>query len=103
MTLHSTVSTRPGCEFAILAVLSVLIILIFPVGHGPYSVTHGPVTVFQAVRAAARVQTAIVHGALNSLGNSPTIILLVVVSRLVLSDAEFQVASFPQGDTILRC
>jgi hypothetical protein len=43
----------------VLATLSVLIVFIHPAMQGPYSAVHGPVTAFQANRAAARLQTAI--------------------------------------------
>ena len=103
MAVISMISRRIGHELAVLAVLSVLTIFLFPGVQGPYSVMHGPATAFQAARAAARVRSAIVQGALSSLGNWLIIIPLVVVSRLSLSDAEFQSVSLPQCNTILRC
>ena len=97
------ISSRIGYELAVLAVLSVLTIFLFPGVQGPYSVMHGPATAFQAARAAARVRVAIVQGALSSLGNWLTIIPPLVVARLSLSDTEFQSVSLPECNTILRC
>ena len=93
---------RIGCELAVLTVLCVLMIFFFPVMQGPYSVVHGPVTALQAARAAARLRIIIVQGALNSLGNfliSP----LVILSWMLLSQAEFRSVSLPECNTILRC
>ncbi len=95
-------SGRIGCELAVMAVLCVLMIVLFPAMQGPYSVVHGPATALQAARAAARLRTAIVHGAFNSLGNC-LISPLVVLSWMPLSPAEFQSISLPEYNTILRC
>ncbi len=96
------ISGHIGCELAVLTVLCVLMIFFFPVMQGPYSVAHGPVTALQAARAAARLRIIIVQGALNSLGNfliSP----LVILSWMLLSQAEFCSVSVPEYNTILRC
>jgi len=93
---------RIGCEVAVLTVLCVLMIFFFPLMQGPYSVVHGPATALQAARAAARLQIVIMHGALNSLGDfliSP----LVILSWMLLSQAEFRSVSLPENSTILRC
>jgi hypothetical protein len=86
---------RIGCELAVLTILCVLMIFFFPLMQGPYSVVHGPATALQAARAAARLQIIIVQGALNSLGNfliSP----LVILSWMLLSQAEFRSVSLPR-------
>jgi len=98
----SMISGRIGCELVVLAVLGILMVFLFPALQGPYSVVHGPATAFQAARAAARVRTAIVQGALNVLG-SCLISSLVVVSWMSLSATEFQSVSLPDYNTILRC
>src|SRR5712692_11540408 len=98
----SMIPGRIGCELAVLTVLCVLMIFFFPVRQGPYSVVHGPATALQAARAAARLRIIIVQGALNSLGNfliSP----LVILSWMLLSQAEFRSVSVPEYNTILRC
>jgi len=97
------ISSRIGHELAILAVLSVLTIFLFPGVQGPYSVTHGPVTAFQAARAAVRVRSAVIPDVLRSLGNWVIAILLVAVSRPLPSDAQFLSVTLPQCSTILRC
>ena len=96
------ISGRIGCELAVLTVLCVLMIFFFPLMHGPYSVVHGPATALQAARAAARLRIVIMQGALNPLGNlliSP----LVILSWMLLSEAEFRSVSLPGYNTILRC
>jgi len=96
------IAGRIGCELAVLAVLCVLMIFLFPAVQGPYSVVHGPATALQAARAAVRLRTTIVQGALNSLGNylvSP----LVVLSWMSLSNTEFQSVSLPEYNIVLRC
>lgn len=85
-----------------MAVFCVLMIFLFPAVQGPYSVVHGPASALQAARAAARLRTAIMQGAFNSLGNR-LIPPLVVLSWLSLSAAEFQSTSLPEYSTILRC
>ncbi len=93
---------RIGCELAVLTVLCVLMIFFFPVMQGPYSVVHGPATALQAALAAARLRIIIVQGALSSLGDfliSP----LVILSWMLLSQAEFRSVTLPGYNTILRC
>jgi hypothetical protein len=96
------ISGRIGCELAVMAVLCVLMIFLFPAMQGPYSVVHGPATALQAARAAARLRTVIVQGAFNSLGNC-LISPLVVLSWMSLSAPEFQSIGLPEYNTILRC
>jgi hypothetical protein len=96
------ISGRSGCELAVLAVLSVLTIFLFPGVQGPYSVMHGPATAFQAAQAAARLRTAIVQSALNSLGNFP-IPALTVLSWMSHLNAELHLDDLPEYSTILRC
>jgi hypothetical protein len=95
-------SGRIACELAVMAVLCVLMIFLFPAMQGPYSVVHGPATALQAARAAARLRIAIGHGGLTSLRNC-LISPLVVLSWMSLSAAEFQSISLPGYNTILRC
>ena len=57
------ISSRMAREPALLAVLSVLMIFLFPAMQGPYSAVHGPATALQAARAAVRVKVAIVQAA----------------------------------------
>ena len=95
-------SGRIRCELAVVAVLCVLMIFLFPSMQGSYSMVHGPVTALLAARAAARLRTAIVQGALNCLGNyliSP----LVVLSWMSFSNTEFQSVGLPEYNIVLRC
>ena len=96
------ISRRIGYELALLAVLSVLTIFLFPGVQGPYSVIHGPATVFQAARAAARLRIAIVQGVLSSIANrlmSP----LATLSWMSPLNPELQSVGLPEYNTILRC
>ena len=65
------ISGRIGFELALVAVLCVLTIFLFPAMQGPYPVVNGPATALQAARAALRVQIAIVQAAFNSHGKLP--------------------------------
>lgn len=49
-----------GC-FALLAVVCVVAVFLFPAVQGPYSAVHGPVTVFHGARAAAVSRMGIVR------------------------------------------
>lgn len=93
---------RNGCELAVVAVLCVLMIFLFPAMQGPYSVVHGPVTALLAGQAAARVRIAIMQAALRSLRNC-LISPLAVLSWISLPEAGFQAVALPECNTILRC
>lgn len=96
------ISGRIGCELAVVAVLCVLMIFLFPSMQGPYSVVHGPVTALLAARVAAGVHTAIVQAAFRSLGNyliSP----LAVLFWMSLPEAGFHSVAMPECSSILRC
>ena len=95
-------SGRIRCELAVVAVLCVLMIFLFPSMQGSYSMVHGPVTALLAARAAVRLRMAIVQGALKSLGTrliSPQ----VVLSWISVPNAEFQLLSLPRYESVLRC
>jgi hypothetical protein len=96
------ISGRVTCELAVVAVLCVLMIFLFPSVQGSYSMVHGPVTALLAARAAVRLRIAIAQGALKSLGNrliSPQ----VVLSWISVPNAEFQLLSLPRYESVLRC
>src|SRR5580698_5366369 len=80
---------RIGCEVAVLAVLSVLAIFLFPGVQGPYSVVHGPASALQAARAAVRLRIAIVQSALGSLANA-VFSAVVIISWMSVSNPKFQ-------------
>jgi len=93
---------RIGCELALLAILCVLAILLFPATQGPYSAVHGPVTALQAARVAARLRLAVVQAALNTFRNY-LISLLAMLSWILASSFEFRSLSLAQLNSILRC
>jgi hypothetical protein len=96
------ISGRIGWELAMLAVLCVLAIFLFPGVQGPYSVVHGPATALLAARAAARTRIGIVRGALKLLANR-LILPLVFLRKVSLSEAVFHTAALPECNAILRC
>jgi hypothetical protein len=59
---------RPGCEFAILAVICTIAIFLFPVASGPYSAVHGPVTALRSLRLRIKLWLGMALAALSWLG-----------------------------------
>ncbi len=96
---------RIGCELALVAVLCVLTIFLFPAMQGPYSVVNGPVTALQATRAAARMRKLIVQAALISLLSlwNRLISPLAVLSWTSLRESGFHSVAVPELNAILRC
>lgn len=97
----SMISGRIGDAVATLAVVCVLTIFLFPAMQGPYSVVYGPASALLAVRAAAKVQTAIVQAALRSLG-ALTVPLVALCGVFVAAPAN-HVFTLPERSAILRC
>src|SRR5580692_9464179 len=95
-------SRRIRCEIAVLAVLSVLAICLFPAAQGPYSVVCGPATAFQAARAAVRLRIVVAQSVLDSPANRLTS-SLVVLFWMPLSNPRFQSILLPECNSILRC
>jgi hypothetical protein len=95
------ISGRIGDALATLAVFCVLTIFLFPAMQGPYSVVHGPASALLAVRAAAKVRTAIVQAARRSFGalTSP----LVALAGMFAAEPDLYVLALPERSTILRC
>lgn len=58
---------RFAAVFALVSVLCVLTVFLFPALQGPYSAVHGPVTAFQSARAAVGVRTAMVQAGLKAM------------------------------------
>ena len=96
------VSGRHGCEIAVFTVICVLMIFLFPLMQGPYSVLHGPVTALRAARAGVHLRLAMIQAALSSLGGH-LIAALVVLAQMSLSKAKFQSVSLPECSTVFRC
>jgi len=89
-----------GCELAMLAVLCVLTIFLFPSVRGPYSVVNGPVTALQAARAVARLWKTMVQSAFRSLGKllaTPGFVFLTS-----FTSEEFCWNAWPEC-SVLRC
>jgi hypothetical protein len=99
---NSMISGRIGCELAVLAVVCVLTIFLFPAMQGPYSVVHGPVTALLAAQAALRLRMALAKAALSSTVNS-LISPLLFFSWLSFSRIKFRSARLSESSTILRC
>ena len=57
-------SSRLRCELIVLVVLAIVTVFFFPSSLDAYSVVHGPATVFQGARTAARAYASIVQAAL---------------------------------------
>jgi hypothetical protein len=89
-------------ELAIVAVVCILTIFLFPSMQGPYSVVNGPATALQAARYALRLQASIVQAASSLLGSN-AISPLVVFSWIPLPDSGFRLTALADRDTILRC
>ena len=95
-------SGRTGAQLAVVAVVCVLTIFLFPTMQGPYSAVHGPVSALQATRAAARLRVAIVRSALKSLHNFPLPSLLALFC-MATAVVECIPISLTQCDSVLRC
>lgn len=95
-----------GWEPAILAVLGVLAIFLFPVVQGPYSAVNGPVTALQAASSANRIKCALAGSAQSFLGNC---LGRSVIRRAAAAvSASFSLADLPPihsdgSVSILRC
>jgi len=96
------IADRIGYELAIVVVFCILSLFLFPSVRGSYSATHGPVTAFQAVRAAARVRLAILTAALRvfSLFRASS---LEGLSSTEPFGSKFLSAPPSESSTILRC
>lgn len=95
-------SGRTGAELAVLAVVCVLTIFLFPVGQGPYSAVHGPASALEASRAAARLRITIAQSALKSLRNFP-FPSVVALFWIIAAVAECKPIGLAECDSILRC
>lgn len=95
-------SGRTGPELALLALVCVLTIFLFPAMQGPYSAVHGPVSALQAARAAARLRVAIVHSARKSSGYF-ALPALLALSSIDTAVVECRPLGLAECDSILRC
>lgn len=95
------ISGRIGDALATLAVVCVLTIFLFPAMQGPYSVVHGPASALLAIRAAAKVRTAIVQAARRSLGALTS--LLVALRGMFVAEPDLYALPLLERSAILRC
>jgi hypothetical protein len=97
---------RIGCACAVLSVLCVLLIFLFPTFNGPYSAVHGPVTALLSLRAAARIRVGIVLAGLNVVvgGLFPARLTSLATSsyHVFVAGVELDAAG-PVHGTALRC
>jgi hypothetical protein len=93
---------RIAMAIAVLALVSVMAVLFFPVMQGPYSAVHGPVTVFHAARRAAGLRITAVRAGLGAIrrhcGSATP--LLPWTEDL---KAESQPVAFAGCNSLLRC
>jgi hypothetical protein len=97
---------RIAYGFALVALLSVLGIFLFPAMQGPYSAVHGPVTALLSIRAATRLRMIIVRAGLIALRDSlhRLTLMLRMLSWPALASTACDLNSFPgEFCTILRC
>lgn len=88
-------------EFAIVAILSIIIIFFFPAVFGSYSAVHGPVTALRSARAKLQMLLLLAGDSLQVCGYS----LLSFCRSLLVHGREVLLArllSF-EGMPILRC
>ena len=74
-------SSRLRCKLIVLLVLAIVTVFFFPSSLGAYSVVHGPATVFQGARTAARAYASIGQAALVVV-RITLVLPLVVLARL---------------------
>ena len=91
-----------GAKLAVLAILCVLAVFLFPSIQRPYSAIHGPVTALQASRAAARLRIIIVQAAVTVLATQ-LILSRVVRSSPAREKLEVPLAAVPELNVVLRC
>src|SRR5215469_1546716 len=63
--IHAMNPRRFRYELALIAIVCVIGIFLFPAAAGSYSAVHGPVTAFQAMRNAVRAHSALTTAALS--------------------------------------
>lgn len=93
---------RIALGIGIFAILSVLLVSFCPAVQGPYSAVRGPITTFQAARAAVRLQIAILTILLSLTGMCVGWSLLAL-SRRPHYYAERHLTSLTNSIIVLRC
>ena len=106
MTDHSMDTSetlgRIATAVAVLAVVSVMVVFFFPAVAGPYSVVHGPATVFHGARAAAGLRMNVVRAGLSCFHGHYRSAVALLLSTADLK-TEFRTVSFAGCNSLLRC
>jgi len=93
---------RIGCELAILGVVCVITLFLFPAASGPYTAIHGPVTALRSVYAASKIRLAMILAGLRDLWNNQRSPLTARFWISILG-ARFAPDVVADYSTILRC
>lgn len=95
-------SGRLRCELIVLVALTIVTVFFFPSSFGAYSVVHGPATVFQGPRAAARAYGSIVQAALAFV-RIKVVLPLFIWARLAVVNTRSHQLSIREQLSALRC
>ena len=95
-------SGRLRCELIVLVALTIVTVVFFPSSSGAYSVVHGPATVFQGARAAAREYGSIVQAALAFV-RIKVVLPLFFWARLAVVNARSHQLGLREHLSALRC
>ena len=57
--------SRMAKVLAVLAIMGTMALLLYPLAYGPYSATHGPITVLRAMRDSLLLRISMVVAALT--------------------------------------
>jgi hypothetical protein len=94
---------RIAGELAVLFAFCVLALLFFHATQGPYSAVHGPVTVLESMRAAARLRSAAAQSFLNSFPGSLVAGPLLLPWRASSDGEESRPLALDGAGAVLRC
>ncbi len=89
-----------GCELALLVILCIVGIFLFPATGGPYAAVHGPVTALRALRSAAKLRWSMVVAAL---GFARMAALFLLGFAFLTAEFEVLVSGPPGRRALLRC
>ena len=91
-----------GRQLPLVTLFCVLAIFFSSPIKGPYSVVHGPVTALQSVRAAKRLNFALVHAARYALRDR-VVFACLMEACVPVPEAELHSADLPESVVPLRC
>ena len=95
-------SGRLRYELIVLVALTIVTVFFCPSSFGAYSVVHGPATVFQGARAAARAYEAIVQAA-RAFVRIKVVLPLFIWARLAVVNARSHQLGIRERLSALRC